>query len=252
MARARGRYWRTLTGLYFRSSFQMCNSVPYISFTFDDFPRSALQAGGEILKDFGLRSTYYASFGLIGTAAPVGNIFVRDDIKELLADGHELGCHTFAHCHSLDTRPKVFEDSIIKNMSALSEVAPGAKFGSFSYPISGPRLDTKRRVATHFLCSRGGGQTFNSGTTDRNLLKAFFLEKSRGDTEQVKEVIDQNRRARGWLIFATHDISEKPSPFGCTPSFFEAIVKYSLDSGAVILPVAEAMDRVYATSPDKR
>lgn len=226
----------------------MNNSCPYITFTFDDFPRSALYKGGEILIQFNLHATYYASFGLMGTEAPVGTIFVPDDIKELLAQGHELGCHTFAHCHSLETSPNVFEDSIIKNNRALDKIAPGAKFSSFSYPISGPRLDTKRRVGKHFCCSRGGGQIFNADVADLNLLKAFFLEKSRDNSGFVKEIIDRNCRDRGWLIFATHDISKTPSPFGCTPSFFEDIVKYSLDSGARILPVAKAVDAICADS----
>jgi hypothetical protein len=138
----------------------------------------------------------------------------------------------------------VFEDSIIKNKLALDELVPGAAFSSFAYPISGPRPGTKRRVERYFICCRGGGQTFNAGATDLNLLKAYFLEKSRDNPTSVKEVINQNSRARGWLIFATHDISETPTPYGCTPSFFEHIVKCSLDSGARILPVAQALDAI--------
>jgi peptidoglycan/xylan/chitin deacetylase (PgdA/CDA1 family) len=244
LSRIRGYYQSNLTRLLFRCPIEMHNSVPYISFTFDDFPRSALQVGGDILWQVGLRATYYASFGLMGTEAPPGKIFVFDDIKDLLAQGHELGCHTFAHCHSLETNPKVFEDSIIKNRSALNKLLPGAAFKSFSYPISGPRPDTKRRVGRYFGCCRGGGQTFNVGSTDLNLLKAYFLEKSRDNPSFVKEVIDRNCRARGWLIFATHDVSETPTPYGCTPSFFEDIVKYSMDSGARILPVAKALEAI--------
>jgi len=243
-SRIQGRYQRTITKLLFKRSLEIHNTVPYISFTFDDFPRSALYRGGEILIRLGLRATYYASLGLMGTEAPSGTIFVPGDIKELLAEGHELGCHTFAHCHSWETSPRVFEDSIIKNKLALDELVPGTAFSSFAYPISGPRPGTKRRVGRYFRCCRGGGQTFIAGATDLNLLKAYFLEKSRDNPEFVKEVIDRNRRARGWLIFATHDISETPAPYGCTPSFFEDIVKYSLDSGARILPVAKALDAI--------
>lgn len=240
-SRVQGRYWRTVTGLLFKRSLKINSRHPYITFTFDDFPVSALHKGGEILEQFGLRATYYAFLGLMGTKAPVGTIFVPDDIKELLKQGHELGCHTFAHCHSLETSPRVFEDSIIENQQALDEIAPGVSFKSFSYPISGPRLDTKRRVGKHFRCSRGGGQTYNVGMADLNYLKAFFIEKSRDDSS----FIDQSCRARGWLIFAAHDISETPSPFGCTPSFFEDIVRYSLASGATILPVTEALDAIF-------
>lgn len=241
-ARIQGRYQRTVASFRFRRRFDMHNTVPYISFTFDDFPRSALHAGGAILRRFGLRATYYTSLGLMGTQAPTGTIFVREDIDELLGQGHELGCHTFAHCHSWETSPMVFEDSIIDNQRALNRLVSGAAFRSFSYPISGPRPDTKRRAGKYFTSCRGGGQAFNVGPTDLNLLKAFFLEKCREKPTFVKEAIRQNCRARGWLIFATHDISTTPTPYGCTPDFFEDIVKCAVDSGARILPVAQALD----------
>ncbi len=243
-ARIQGRRQRTITRLFFKRLLEIRNTVPYISFTFDDFPRSALYKGGEILKRCGLRGTYYASLGLMGTETPSGTIFVPGDIKELLANGHELGCHTFAHCHPWETSPRVFEDSIIENRRALGELAPEAAFSSFAYPIAGPRPGTKRRVGRYFRCCRGGGQTFNAGATDLNYLKSYFLEKSRDNPSFVKRVIDENCQARGWLIFATHDISETPTPYGCTPSFFEDIVKYSLDSGARILPIAKALDAI--------
>jgi len=94
-----------------------------------------------------------------------------------------------------------------------------------------------------------GGQTFNSGITDLNYLCAFFLEKSRGNPEAVESLIDQNARARGWLIFATHDVCELPSPYGCSADFFEQVVRWALDSGACILPVARALEALLASSP---
>lgn len=222
----------------------MHNNVPYISFTFDDFPCSALHSGGAILKRFGLRATYYASFGLMGTESPTGTIFSPNDIIELLSEGHEVGCHTFSHCNAWYTKIKLFEDSIIRNKRALEELIPGATLRSFSYPITGPRPESKRVAGNYFHCSRGGGQTFNVDIVDLNLLKAYFLEKSKGDQHIVEEIIDLNCIANGWLIFATHDISNNPTRFGCTPSFFENVVKYSIESGTRILPVIEVLDEI--------
>ena len=74
------------------------------------------------MKRFGVRGTYYASFGLMGKQAPTGEMFLSEDVKTLLEDGHELGCHTFAHCDSWKTETSVFEDSVRKNQLALGEV----------------------------------------------------------------------------------------------------------------------------------
>lgn len=237
-----GSYRRNVHRLLFRRPFKIQTDVPIISFTFDDFPRSALLAGGAILRRAGLAGTYYASLGLMGKQAPVGTIFSIEDLKAVLAHGHELGCHTFTHCHSWETKPAAFEYSVIANRLALKELLPEASFRTFSYPLSPPRPRTKQRTAPHFVCCRGGGQTFNAGTTDLNYLNSFFLEQAHGNTQVVKYVIDQNQRAHGWLIFSTHDVCTDPSPFGCTPGFFEEIVQYAAASGARILPVVQAWE----------
>jgi len=78
------------------------------------------------------------------------------------------------------------------------------------------------------------------GTADRAYLAAFFLEQSRETPDAIKRVIDRSVERRGWLIFATHDVCTRPTPYGCTPSFFEAIVRYSAEAGARILPVVRA------------
>jgi len=247
-ARVQGRYRRSVARFLFRRPFEINSKIPFVSFTFDDFPRSALLTGGAILKHFGLTGTYYASFGLMGKQAPTGTMFLPEDLKTLFEQGHELGCHTFGHCHAWDTKSSVFEDSIIKNWLVLSELFPGASFRTLSYPISVPRARTKQRITKHFVCCRGGGQTFNVGTSDLNYLYAYFLEQSRNNPDAVKNLIDQNRRARGWLIFATHDICKTPTPFGCTPDFFEDIVQCAVDSGARILPVVQAWEALCTSS----
>lgn len=239
-----GRYWRRVARYFGRRMAKIPARTPYISFTYDDFPQSALEVGGRILSRFDVRGTYYVAFGLMGRYAPTGLICSPDDVRNVLARGHELGCHTFSHCHPSESSPAIFESSIMENLRVLNEIIPGAVFETLAYPIAGPRLGTKLRAGKYFRCCRGGGQTFNVGSTDLNLVKAFFLEKSRGDIESVKRVIDENVRARGWLIFATHDISDDPTPYGCTPSFFEEVVRYSVESGARVLPVARALDAI--------
>jgi peptidoglycan/xylan/chitin deacetylase (PgdA/CDA1 family) len=221
---------------------------PMISFTFDDFPRSALLNAGGILRERGLAGTYYASFGLIGKKAPTGEIFTREDLDELIRQEHELACHTYDHYDSWDTPPLEFEASIVRNQQAVAEQLPGLTLRSLAYPITWPRPDTKRRVAAHFECARGGGQTFNSGVVDLNYLKGFFIEQSRDNFDAIKQTIDANAHAMGWLIFATHDVCNRPTRFGCTPVLFEQIVNYAATSGARVLPVHDAAQKVVRTS----
>ncbi|PYX05710.1 MAG: hypothetical protein DMG88_20655 [Acidobacteria bacterium] len=242
LSRFRGYYQRKAASLVFRRPFVISPTRPLISFTFDDFPRSALLAGGAILNRFGVAGNYYVSLGLLNKNEPSEKMFILDDLTMVLKQGHELGCHTFSHRHSWETDRRAFEESILQNRTALGKLVAGAQFRTFSYPICPPRPLTKAAIAKYFLCCRGGGQTLNVGPTDLNQLSAFFLEKSRHDIQAVKDLVDHNRRVRGWLILATHDVCETPTPFGCTPEFFEDIVQCAVNSGAQILPVASALE----------
>ena len=264
LARARTRLAVETVKVLFTRRLAVRIPLPLISFTFDDFPRSAFLEAGSILKRYDARGTYYTSLGLMGQQSPLGPMYEAEDLKELVHVGHELGCHTFGHCHSWNTPPSEYERSILENQQALTEVLPGESFQTFAYPHSAPRLAVKKIAGRHFQCCRGGGlkagrylhrhaaggQTFNWGGTDLNYLCAFFMEKSRDNPGAVKSLIDQNARARGWLIFATHDVCTDPSPFGCTPDFFEQVVQWSLESGARILPVVKALEAIQA-APSK-
>jgi hypothetical protein len=224
-----------------RRPFVMPEGPAIVSFTFDDFPRSALINGGAILERFGLAGTYYTSLGLADQTTVCGKMFSLEELGHLLCLGHELGCHTFDHYPAWTTPPAEFEASVKRNAAALQKHVPGAKFESHSYPISNPRPETKRRVSRHLGCCRGGGQTFNHGTIDLNYVSGFFLEQSRDDIAAIKRVITDNKAAGGWLIFATHEICDNPSRFGCLPGFFRQVVQLVLDSGADVLPVAKAL-----------
>lgn len=234
--------------MFFRRPLVIKTKDPIISFTFDDFPRSALHTGGAILKRYGAVGTYYVSLGLMGKQAPTGTMFVREDLEILSQDGHEMGCHTFDHCDAGETDPRVFEKSIAQNQRALSALCPGSFFRTLSYPIHEPRARTKQKAGQHFLCCRGGGQTLNKATADLNYLASFFLEQSKDNPQTVWNLIDENRRARGWLIFSTHDISEAHTPWGCTPDFLEDVVRHAVDSGARIMSVVQACEVLSAAS----
>ena len=228
----------------FRRPLAIRTERPLISFTFDDFPRSALLVGGAILERFGVAGTYYTSLGLLGKDSPSGQLFVLNDLRRALERGHELGCHTFSHCDAFRTESGVFETSIAENRAALSQLVPGAQFKSFSYPMSEPRPNTKRKIAKYFQCCRSGGQTLNVGTVDLNQVSSYFLEKAESDIRAITKLIDVNTAARGWAVFSTHDISANPSPYGCTPEFFQEVVQYAVASGARILPVVRALDTI--------
>src|SRR5260370_149159 len=107
--RVQGRLTRNAPRFFFRRPAVVRAEVPIISFTFDDFPRSAFLEAGSILRRYGILGTYYVSLGLMGQQSHLGPMFQAEDLKELARLRHALGCHTFGHCHSWKTAPDVYE-----------------------------------------------------------------------------------------------------------------------------------------------
>ena len=245
LSRFAGKYHHTLAERLCRRMVAIKTSVPIISFTFDDAPKTAFITGGEILKSFNARATFFVSLGLLDSQTEVGTIASVDDLARALVNGNELGCHTFDHLDAWQTPTEKFVESVEENKRALGRILPGINFKTFAYPISEPKPSIKFQLGRHFICCRGGGQTLNVGMVDLNLLKAVFLDKrTKADIDMVKRLIDHNCACRGWLIFATHDVTHNPSPYGCTPKFFGGVVEYAAHSGALLLPVGEACDKL--------
>lgn len=232
------KYRRILTNKFSRRIFNLTTKTPLISFSFDDAPQSAIINGGNILENYGVKGTFYMSLGLLGSHSPSGKIADLSDLYRVVGGGHELGCHTFDHKNSWETMPENFVKSILKNRTALSRILPKTSFKSFAYPICGPRPSTKKHVGKLFQCCRGGGQTYNIGKIDLNYLKSFFLDERNGHKiDTIKNLINKNIAAGGWLIFSTHDIQTNPSRYGCSIKTFDKVVEYSVKSGATLVPV---------------
>jgi peptidoglycan/xylan/chitin deacetylase (PgdA/CDA1 family) len=243
------RFHSTRADLLYRRPLAFNSAVPVISFTFDDFPRSALLTGGSILNKAGSGGTYFACMGLMGRHLHGEEMFRAEDLPVLLSQGHELGCHTFHHYHSADTPTPEFERSVLRNQQALQEVLPDAKFQTFSYPMSAPRASTKQMLSDRFVCCRGDGKASQTRSADLNYLSSVFIEHHRDHPEVLRNAIEENRKSKGWLIFSTHDVRENPSPYGCTPELFGQVVEWAVQSGARVLPMLAASKELGVTSP---
>lgn len=250
--RIAGKYRRTVSNGFCRRMVEIKLTTPIISFSFDDAPQTAFNYGGNILKTHGARGTYFVSLGMLESDSPSGTIASQDDLRHAVEEGHELGCHTFDHKDPWKTKTEVFEQSVLKNRQALARILPETAFTAFAYPLCEPKPAIKRRLGKLFNCCRGGGQTFNCGSTDLNLLKAFFLDVRNRDTiDMVRQLIDRNSESLGWLIFATHDVDDNPSRYGCTKDFFEKVVTYAASSGALLMPVGKAYERIRMTGTER-
>jgi peptidoglycan/xylan/chitin deacetylase (PgdA/CDA1 family) len=211
-----------------------------VSFTFDDFPRSAWVNGGAILEKYDRRGTYYTAMGLAGTDGNLAPMFTLDDLRAAHAQGHEIACHTFNHRDCARVPAAGIAAEIDKNADALSQVLRGAAVTNFAYPFGGVSLSAKSALARRFVSCRGTGRGLSRGTVDLADLPSTSLYSWNFDRNRLCQLIEEAQAENAWLIFYTHDVAEDPSPFGCTPDQFQAIVAYAIENAAV-LPVRDVL-----------
>src|SRR5580704_13039157 len=98
-----GRIRSNFLSSMYRRPAALGNLGPIVTFTFDDFPRSALTVGGSILESFAARATYYVSMGLMDAENQLGPQFSREDLHSLVERGHEVAIHGFDHLSAWKT-----------------------------------------------------------------------------------------------------------------------------------------------------
>src|ERR1039458_8022744 len=229
---------------FYRRTVALGNLGPIITFTFDDFPRSALTNGGAIIERFGGRATYYVAMGLMGTSNSMGKQFVHRDVKSLIEKGHEVASHTYDHLSARKTPVETFlrnvqhcEEAIRKN----SGIDPSR---NFAYPYGEVTLKTKKLLGPHMKSSRGTIRGFNGPEVDLNLLRANCLYGGTDQSDTAKKLIVENGERRSWLIFYSHDVADHASAFGCTPGLLEEVVSFAADRGMRIMTVADVVSEI--------
>lgn len=197
--------------------------APIVSFTFDDFPRSAALAGAPMLERRGWRGTYYTAMGFLGTTTHLGAMMERTDIEALHARGHEIACHTFAHLDASHCDPAVFAEDCERNCAELMDLGILRPRTSFAFPYGEASAGAKRALQNRYGALRGVRHGINRKGDDLNLLKAVALDGGKAGLEKALRAVHEVRQQPGWLIFYGHDVRENPSEWGCTPDFLETV-----------------------------
>lgn len=215
---------------------------PLASVTFDDFPRSAWTAGGPIVERFGGRGTYFTAGCFCGTTDEGIEYYDEDDLRALHAAGHEVASHTFFHRHV----PEVASRELVADADRNAAFIRGALGGdvplsSFAFPFGDVSPRTKLLFSRLYPCCRGIRTGVNAGVMDLAQLWAVPLEVRHWTAEEVERRVREARESTGWIVFFTHDVSDAPSPYGCTPEILEHALRSVTEAGMEIVPVREAL-----------
>jgi peptidoglycan/xylan/chitin deacetylase (PgdA/CDA1 family) len=211
-----------------------------ISFTFDDFPKSAFSAGDPLLSRYKVRATYFVAMGLAGTSGISGPMFDVRDVADVYSAGHEIACHTFTHpdCRAINRDRIALE--LQQNADAIA-AAVGQKPANFAYPYGSVGATAKDFLQKRFLSCRGVGRAINYQLIDLADLFAVPIFAHEFNPTAIRQMIDFNVRVGGWLIFFTHDVTDAPSEYGCTPEQLDFAISYS-SAQSRVLAIRDVME----------
>jgi peptidoglycan/xylan/chitin deacetylase (PgdA/CDA1 family) len=215
---------------------------PVISLTFDDYPRSALDLGGRMLESEGISATYYTAFGLAQTDSPSGPIGGLDDLAACVKAGHEIACHSYDHvdCHHASA------DEVARNLERNRNVARNLglpPLRHFAYPFGRFGVAGKRIAMQSYASARTIVWGVNRVNIDLGVLKSVPIY-SRSGPSRLTSYLNELQSHNGWLILYTHDVSRRPSPYGCTPEELGSVIRRARAMGAPILPVGAVVDQL--------
>ena len=210
------------------------------SLSFDAFPESAWTEAGPLLAAHGVLATYYVCGGLErGTNLDLPQ-FTTAQLQALYAAGHEVGCHTFGHDSVLRLDGPTLADSLDRNARWVAERLDGYRMQTFAYPFGDASLGAKRALRGRFDLARGVREGLNVGREDRMLIKSFGMESRRLPGYDLEAMMAEAATNRGWLTAYAHDVSDHPTPYGCTPADLDRVLTLAKQAGLTILPIGQA------------
>ena len=216
---------------------------PVVSFTFDDFPRSAIENGSDILEREGWNATFYVASGLRDVTNHHGRQYAADDLPALESRGHEIAGHSFSHVDLTNLSPAALIAEINRNKKSLHNMGVKGTVRNFAYPFGAISARVKTTLAPHFKTLRGIAPGIQTDKADLNCLKSAPIFTGPKFAKTLK-LIGELKSNPGWLTLFGHDIRDTPSEWGCTPDEFKTIVAAVKQSGAIVLPVHQAISHL--------
>lgn len=215
-----------------------------VSFTFDDFPKSAAEYGAEALASEDVPGTYYVCTGMRGHTNVMGEMYDEADLHALSAAGHEIGAHTHSHLDCSRVNAATVRSEIEQNLDGLDAMRQGAAVAHFAWPYGETTRENKGKIGDLVSTARGILPGINGKGSDLMQLGAFELTPDQWTTERAANAIERTARKGGWTIIFTHDVRRNPSPFGTTPEALKRLVKLSQDAGLDVLSMSAAYAQI--------
>jgi peptidoglycan/xylan/chitin deacetylase (PgdA/CDA1 family) len=217
-----------------------------VSLTFDDQWHSAYSNAIPLLESYGFKSTWYICVGNVGNYDDEykERCMNWDEIGVLGKLDHEIASHTITHCDfDIEGIDKIREE--LKNSKSILTSRLKCSINNFSYPFTrtGSIVGGPQAAIENYKSARGGEFGLNSFPLRRDNLFACKLYEKEHTIDYFKALVDICAVEHKWLIIYTHDVKENFSKYGCSPAFFETMVKYLHDKKIQVDTVSKVVQQ---------
>jgi peptidoglycan/xylan/chitin deacetylase (PgdA/CDA1 family) len=225
-----------------------------LSLSFDDGRESQVTQGLPVFARHGAKVTLFV--------VPSAVERRLDGWKQAVAAGHEIGNHSLTHSCSGNfpfSRQKALEEHSIARMrqelvAANTRIAEllGVTPRTFAYPCGqkfvGRGRDTQSYVpviAELFLAGRGWMDEAANDPSYVDLAQTTGVEMDGRDFAQIRQLLDDARKAGAWLVLAGHEIGAGGRQT-TRVAMLDELLAYAKDpaNGIWLATVAEAADLV--------
>lgn len=199
-----------------------------VSLTFDDgdadnFPSAA------VLKQYGLRATWYIPSGLVGKPG----YMTWDQLRALQSDRHEIGGHSADHINIDGLEAGALRHQVCDDREALQ--SRGFEAASFAYPYGGYDEEAKQMVRE---CGYASARTIGAGPEDIPPMDAFalraypYIVSDTSFSKLQRYVSGMRKEGGGWLILIFHHVCEACDNFAVRPDVLQRFIAWLAEEQA--------------------
>ncbi len=240
----KGKLRRRLVRLAHRRPARVELDRPMVTFSFDDAPVTAAQAGAAILEQRGLTGTFFFAAQLADRDGPMGRFAGEAEVRRLVEAGHEIACHTYSHLDCGQAAGAQILADVARNADALARWGSPAAM-TFAYPYGDVSGSAKAALAPRYSLLRALHHGLIETGADLNQAPAVGIEGDEGE-DVARRWLARAARRKAWLILYTHDVAPAPSAWGCSPGVLARLVDAAAALGFDVVTAAEGAGRIGA------
>jgi peptidoglycan/xylan/chitin deacetylase (PgdA/CDA1 family) len=207
--------------------------------TFDDSVASHATFVAPLLKKYGFGATFFITEGF-GFAKDKKHFMTWKQIKQLHADGFEIGNHTRHHASVARQKPNDLRADIvyIEEQFKKHGIPHPVSFCYPGYTTSGAAVKLLRELGYQYART-GGGKAYDPGTDDPLLVPQAFDGKPRSTLAQFKAAVAKAGNGK-IAVMTFHGVPDIKHPWVNTePKKFEAYMKHLKDSGCQVISLRD-------------